>query len=318
MFLLVLFLVPLHSSANTIESLGAISHWSFEETSGVRADSISNNDLNDSNTVGYSSGVGGIGNAADFENGNSESLWISDASQVGLDITSDLTISLWARFESNNISGGQSLMGKRDGGGSASIRAYALWSNANNSTSYDVNISNGTTNTWKYVTWEPSTGVWYHLCLNYDASAGSAEFYVDGAQQGSTQTGLPTSITNNSEEFRIGADNYSGGTNFFDGRMDEASIFDSVVSCNTLYNSGTPLDVLDEATSTSDGTSSLFFVSYADNMPKVESVTASGSDYVINYATSTEFYPTPENIFIIFLTGVITMFLMGFLAYKFL
>jgi hypothetical protein len=77
--------------------------WNFEETSGTRYDeTANNNDLTDNNTVGY--GTGKIGNAADFENtssgDNDETLSIVRASQTGLVITGDLSISVWVKPES--------------------------------------------------------------------------------------------------------------------------------------------------------------------------------------------------------------------------
>lgn len=70
--------------------------------------------------------------------------------------------------------------------------------------------------------------------------------------------------------------------------------------------------------STGTSTKVLILPYNSNNMPEVLSATASGSDYIFNYATSTTFYPTVENLFIIFLTGVITLAGMAFLSYRFL
>ena len=249
-----LLTIPAIGNAAIVES-DVVSWWELDEESGVRSDEAANaNDLTDNNTVTY--GTGKDGNSAKFTKTNSEYLSISDGSQTGLDITGDLTMSAWIK-KTTDFGNGQ-IMGKFDGNGGASSRGYALHLDANTSTSLDINISNGTTATWKYVTWAPTTGTWYHVAAVYDASAGSVEFYVDGSQQGTTQTGLPTSITNNSQAFQIGA--HSGGGSYIDGEVDIAIVFDRALTSaeiSDLYNSGSPqtyADMFGSGTTTSTST----------------------------------------------------------------
>jgi len=79
-----------------------ISHWELNEASGTRFDSIiaSANDLTDVNTVGVATGK--IGDAADFNNSNNESL---DRATNSLLETGDIdfTIAGWYRVDTTNF-----------------------------------------------------------------------------------------------------------------------------------------------------------------------------------------------------------------------
>lgn len=79
------------------------------------------------------------------------------------------------------------------------------------------------------VTWTPSTATWYHIAATYATSSGTVKFYVDGSQQGTTQTGNPTSIFNGTSTCAIG-NNSSGTDVFFDGLIDEVRIWSATRS----------------------------------------------------------------------------------------
>lgn len=72
-------------------------YWDMQEESGTRDDSVGSNDLADNNTVLFSSS-GKYGKAADFENSNSE--YLSIASNADLSPTDKMAISVWVRAES--------------------------------------------------------------------------------------------------------------------------------------------------------------------------------------------------------------------------
>jgi hypothetical protein len=76
---------------------GLVSYWELEESSGTRNDSHGSNNLTDVNTVGVATGI--QGDAADFVRANTESLTITDASQTGLDITGDMSLSFWMNVD---------------------------------------------------------------------------------------------------------------------------------------------------------------------------------------------------------------------------
>ena len=102
-----------------------------------------------------------------------------------------------------------------------------------------VQNSDGTsaTNTSAVVAWTPSTGVWYHVAVVYTAAAGSAAFYVDGVQQGSTQTGLGTSTHNSTAVFTLGlADLSDAALRTLNGRLCLARYWSSARTVTEISN----------------------------------------------------------------------------------
>lgn len=103
--------------------------------------------------------------------------------------------------------------------------------------------SNGTNDAGVSVSWTPSTGVWYHLGLTKNGT--SVKFYVNGAQQGTTQTmpyGTPFVGTS---PFRIGT-SFNGGTasDWFFGGFDAMGVWNSELTSgnmSALYNGGAGL-----------------------------------------------------------------------------
>jgi hypothetical protein len=90
------------------------------------------------------------------------------------------------------------------------------------------------------VSWTPSTATWYHISVVYNAAAGTALFYVNGSQQGTTQTGMETSIFNGGDALWIGR----GEGKYLDGVMDELGIWSRALTSTevtSLYNGGSGL-----------------------------------------------------------------------------
>lgn len=81
--------------------------------------------------------------------------------------------------------------------------------------------------------------------------------FVNGSLVGTTQTGSNVAtIQNTTTDFFVGRVNTDGY--YFDGLMDEISIFNEDLATSTittLYNSGTPLEYSAPPTSTSTATS---------------------------------------------------------------
>lgn len=204
-----------------------VSCWNFDETSGTRIDSntTNSNDLADNNTV--LSGTGKIGNAADFESTNSEFLSITDATQVGLDFSTAMSVSVWLNEESytdgiivGKLSTGQEAFYiQADVGGSNNLQRFS-----------------DSAETTKDVTSLFNTGTWYHVVYIYNA--GSYEVYVNGTSAG-TASGLAASLTNRSSDFTVGKVTKYG--NVFDGLMDILEVYNRVLTSaeiTELYNSG--------------------------------------------------------------------------------
>lgn len=187
--------------------------------------------------------------SADFESTNSEFLSITDAAQSGLELTGDLSFSLWVKFES--ISTNQPLIYKFETTGDQ--RSYALnWNQSAGTLVWSVSSDGTAGNTSSQsVSWSPSIDTWYHLVVVFDANAGDVWFYVDGSLQGTKQTGGKTTTFDGTGSFLIGKDGDSGSA-YFDGLIDEVGAWSKELSTDEisdLYNSGTRLGyTLDVAT----------------------------------------------------------------------
>lgn len=153
-------------------------HWELSEASGqTRLDSTSNhNDLTDHNTVGQTAGVGGVGNAALFVAANSTYLTAADSASLSTGPSVSFALDCFFKLTSDT-GANQTLISKDD---SAAQREYRLWiSNLNQQSGFvfDSNIDSGSADNNVTIT----TGVWHHLSLVYDKTAGKIYVRLDGA-----------------------------------------------------------------------------------------------------------------------------------------
>jgi hypothetical protein len=87
--------------------------------------------------------------------------------------------------------------------------------------------------------WTPTTGVWYHVAVTYDLSAGTARFYKDGVLW-STETGGKTAIYNGTADVNVGR--LSSNGQYCDCLLDELGVWSRILTAgeiSALYNSGT-------------------------------------------------------------------------------
>jgi len=210
--------------------IATVAYYKLEDLT----DTVGSNDLSQpSNAVTYA--VGKINNAAVF-NG---SAYVSAVDSASLSITGDMTLACWVNFDS--LTGSPQLIAKRTSTGNQ--RSYNLFYNNSTGKIQLTVFSDGSTDSNASVSWTPSTGTWYHLSVVYTASAGSADFYVNGSQQGTTQTGLFTAIYDSTSPLSFGC-LFSPAQEFFTGKIDEAGIWDAALTSGditTLYNSGSGL-----------------------------------------------------------------------------
>ncbi len=168
---------------------------------------VNANTMTGSNSPTFAAGK--IKSGADFELSSSQSASIADGSQTGLDITGDLTILAWSKFESRS-NARQGLVSKWDD----AQRAYGL---SVTPTNIQLHINNGTE-------FEPSNalsttnGVWTHLGVTYDTGTTTGKFFQDGSQLGTDKTGGIASISNTSASFRL---SYITEAWYNDGMLDE-------------------------------------------------------------------------------------------------
>jgi len=244
--------------AQSVSDYNPISHWSCDETSGVRLDSntVSGNDLSSINSVSYQSGL--LSNACDLESSSSMYLTINDGSQTGLDFSTAMSLVAFIKLESLPINNadGMPLASKLRSSGNGRQYAFQLRQESSvhktGVTLFEDGAGAGDADFYK-VTWTPSTATWYCMAYTYDTNV--VKMYVDGTQVGSNQTSIVTSMQNTASNFDIGT--YNLGS-YFDGLIDEIAIFDYALSAtevSDLCNGGTPLPYSPVATSSPTTTS---------------------------------------------------------------
>lgn len=215
-----------------------VAYWKFDESSGNAADSTADaNTLTNNNTVTYSTGL--INNGAYLVKASKEYFSILEVGETGLDLTGDCSFNIWVYLQTA-VGGSEEypVVWKYN---VALNKSYGFRVQNNNTIQF-VCTSDGTTDTSASVAWTPSTGTWYMMTVVYTASAGSVAFYINASQQGTTQTGLATSIFSGTSPFLVGQRLIpSDPTTNWDGRLDELGVWSRTLSgaeITSLYNGG--------------------------------------------------------------------------------
>lgn len=156
--------------------------------------------------------------ARDFESGSNEFVDFGDPSY--LDVTGDITLSLWVRLESTT----------------AEMKPLAKWADSGSQFSYLMAVQ--TDGTARFATFTGGTdivdgtmnlddGQWHHVAGTYDGS--NIRIYMDGGEEGSTvATG---SIASTTAPFRLGAGSGGSGTEGpFDGEIGHGAIWDAALT----------------------------------------------------------------------------------------
>ncbi len=189
--------------------------------------------------------------------------YASVANTAVLQIVTNLSLECWVKFSSTGIT--QTFMAKY---GSGTDRNYL----------FDLDgtdlrlITGGSSFSVGSVTWSPSTGIWYHVAATYDFVASEKKFYVNGVQQGTTQTSQTNPPLAGTSNFFVAVRNAVDGANF-DGKMSLARLWSKALSSTEINNN--MCSVLGATTSlvgewTFDNT-------YADDSGNSLTLTANGS-----------------------------------------
>lgn len=199
---------------------GLKAHWTMDETSGTREDSVGSNDLTDNNTVGY--GTGKQSNAADFELSNSEYFTVADHADLRVD--DGWSVSMWVNAETLTDGYFLNVRSGENGWGlglatAGNIRVYA------GSGSFGDQTSSGTL----------STGTWYHVAVYYSGT--STKLYINGALDSTLSL---NAIINPNTTLNVGKKATASAV-FHDGLMDEITFWNRELTATdvaNIYNSG--------------------------------------------------------------------------------
>ena len=166
----------------------------------------------------------------DYDGASSQYSSIADASQSGLDITGDISISCWAKFD--DFTGDKTLVAKWTTGGN--LRAYRMVVPGSTAIRFDTS-TDGTGSTEGTVTVSAlSANTWYHIGIS--KSSTTATVYLNGSSAGTAT--VDSSQANTTAAFVIGA--IGNPTNYMSGRMNDVIIYNAAIGANMSTNYNTP------------------------------------------------------------------------------
>ena len=154
---------------------------------------------------------------------------------------SPFSFSYWIKPQS--VAAGTGVFGKYSSG---SIREYSIMFSYNNLRIRLQDVVNGGHITLGSA--QPLTvNVWHHIVMTYDGSGNDdgLTIYVNGSipGQSTASSGTYVAMSNTAADFTIGAFQQ---TNFYEGNMDEFSVFNielTAAQILAIYNAGTPTDL---------------------------------------------------------------------------
>tara|TARA_R110002167_G_C12627430_1_gene647307 strand:+ start:266 stop:1462 length:1197 start_codon:yes stop_codon:yes gene_type:complete len=207
------------------------------DTIGTVADQAGSANATGQNGPTYSNGVppGYSIRSVNFDGTND---YLSIAASSDFDFgTGNFTMSVW--FKADTISGGGAdYYALLDFRGSSSDIAPTLYMSQH--TGYRLYVYNGST-VVNYNT-TPTVGQWYHVA--YTRSGTTGTIYLNGS---SVASGTDSGDYNLSTPApKVGKVATSATGKYFDGKVDEVSLFDSALSptnVTAIYNSGVPADL---------------------------------------------------------------------------
>src|SRR3990167_8813372 len=165
--------------------------------------------------------------------GSSQYLYAADS--TSLSITGDLTIEGWVKLDVVNQS--RNFVAKRNP--TTNQRSYGLGfsDNATGSQLSFVASSDGTLNDGNVLT--TGSGIsdtnWHHVAVTWDASAHSAQFYVDGSAFEAAKDTTITSIYDSTASLDIGSQADSR-VNTLNGKVDDMRIWNVVRTTDEINN----------------------------------------------------------------------------------
>lgn len=234
LLILLLSLILLPSNAHGALTDSLISYWALDEASGGRIDAHLTNDLTDNNTTGSATAI--INDGADFERGNSEYLSILDASQTGLDFSSNITIAFWVKLESEPTGTGGDGFTITSKVGVDTNQQFQLVYDNNGGTKRFIFVAydngNCTDNKNFTINHTLSVGDFHYVVVTYNLSTNTLQIYVDNTSIGTTTgSGTVDAWCNSANPFYISS---TGDGQYVDGVIDEFAIWARILTTDEL------------------------------------------------------------------------------------
>ena len=226
---------------------GPAAQWEFDEATGSTADDASGHG-NPATVVsaGWTTGRGGVGGALllDGVGGHAQTLGPvsaptpASATAVPVRTDANFSVTAWARLDAADAS---VLRGVVSQDGTRTSAFTIGYSGPDNRWRFSMNGSDVDAPSIAKVfsTAAPTVGLWTHLAGTYDASTHTLTFFVNGVQQG---TAVLTGGFNATGNVMVGRTFWAGGpVGHFKGAVDEAMIYDRVITADELADVADPL-----------------------------------------------------------------------------
>jgi hypothetical protein len=174
--------------------------------------------------------------STDIELSSSHYWSIADASQTGLDITGDMTISAWVNWETEPSVGQDrnTIVAKFDhSSGNTKAYQWAIQYTGGAAKHYLLiaDASSEGSEVTETLDTQPSAGTWYNYVVTYTAASDDVQFYLNGTADGTAQNSGKTSMQNTGTAFTIATALNSGSlTRNMDGKIDDVRIWSRVLN----------------------------------------------------------------------------------------
>ena len=182
------------------------------------------------------------GNTRSIDLEKDSSQYISTADSTSLSVTGSHTLEAWIKLESIPADGQRfAVISKLETGSNKRSYELAVETTAGTEVRVKMSLSSNGTAIEQYKTSSTllSTGTWTHIAGVYTTGSNTINLYVNGADAGSTDAaGSISSIYNSDLGLGIGAANVGGTPSvFFDGKIDDARIWNTARSASEIANS---------------------------------------------------------------------------------
>jgi len=227
---------------------GLISYWRMDESSPgtnavTRVDSFSGYNLTDNSPFAAST-TGIITNAVDLELSNSEYLSKTDNADLSLGTNVPFSVVAWVNMESKVASGSISVIASKDGNTSGTREWNLFYNGTADRFSFLVGRTGSATTDSVTSTnlGSPSTGTNYMVVGTFEPSANTLRIYVN-TNAVDTFGAKTIDPPDSSQAVQVGR---YGTTSYWDGGVDEVSVWKTVLSSaniSNLWNGGAGLDL---------------------------------------------------------------------------
>jgi hypothetical protein len=219
------------SFREVLTTLSPTHHWPLDETGGTNAEDVigtSDGTYTGSPTLGVT-GLIAEGTAVDFERGSNQYVAVPD--HADWDNFTSMSAIMVVKFESApgsfNWYGGLAHTG-----GALTTAGQWRWYFYNDGTLRIGYQYHATSEQTEFVAWTPTAGTRYLVGVTHDTGPQECKFYVNGAQQGATQTttgSIGSTSTNGLVIGRMG----DTDANHFDGVIDEVAYWKNTALTST-------------------------------------------------------------------------------------